>query len=148
MKLCANNQRFLRIEAIMKDMTETNYSYLRKVLAAGASVFGLSALLLLVAPGLFNELLGLTTDPALEWSMRMIAITLVALCGNMLSVSMKGTDSAVLFSARVMALSAAGLGTLTLLTPVTALTWFDYVYAAIGYGFSLAYLAGLLRTNR
>jgi hypothetical protein len=66
----------------------------------------------------------------------------------MLSVSMKGTDSAVLFSARVMALSAAGLGTLTLLTPVTALTWFDYVYAAIGYGFSLAYLAGLIRTNR
>jgi hypothetical protein len=47
-----------------------------------------------------------------------------------------------------MALSAAGLGTLTLLTPVTALTWFDYLYASIGYGFSLAYLAGLLRTNR
>jgi len=148
MKLCANNQRFFEIEAIMKDMSETNYPYLRIVLATGATVFGLSAILLLVAPGLFNELLGLTTDPALEWSMRMIAITLVALCGNMLSVSMKGTDSAVLFSARVMALSAAGLGTLTLLTPVTALSWFDYVYAAIGYGFSLAYLAGLLRTNR
>jgi hypothetical protein len=148
MKLCANNQRFFGIEAIMKDMSETNYPYLRKVLATGATVFGLSAILLLVAPGLFNELLGLTTDPALEWSMRMIAITLVALCGNMLSVSMKGTDSAVLFSARVMALSAAGLGSLTLLTPVPSLTWFDYVYAAIGYGFSLAYLVGLLRTNR
>jgi hypothetical protein len=132
----------------MKDMSENNYPYLRKVLATGATVFGLSAILLLVAPGLFNELLGLTTDPALEWSMRMIAITLVALCGNMLSVSLKGTESSVLFSARVMTLSAAGLGSLTLLTPAATLTWFDYVYAAIGYGFSLAYLVGLARAPR
>ena len=129
-------------------MTETNYSYLRKVLAAGASVFGLSALLLLVAPGLFNELLGLTTDPALEWSMRMIAITLVALCGNMLSVSLRGTENSVLFSARVMAVSAAALGVLTLLIPVSTLTWFDYAYAAVGFGFSLAYLIGLLKGTK
>jgi len=131
----------------MKDMSENNFNYLRKVLAAGATVFGLSALLLLVAPGLFNELLGLSTNPALEWSMRMIAITLVALCGNMLSVSLKGTDKSVLFSARVMAFSAAALGVLTLLTPVATLTWFDYAYAAVGFGFSLAYLIGLIRTR-
>ena len=131
----------------MKDMSENNYSYLRKVLATGATVFGLSALLLLVAPGLFNELLGLSTNPALEWSMRMIAITLVALCGNMLSVSLKGTDKSVLFSARVMTFSAAALGVLTLLTPVATLTWFDYAYAAVGFGFSLAYLIGLIRTR-
>lgn len=123
-------------------------AYLRKVLATGATVFGLSALLLLIAPGLFNELLGLITTPELEWSMRMIAITLVALCGNMLSVSLRGTDQAVLFSARVMAFSAAGLGVLTLLIPVTSLTWFDYCYAAIGFGFSLAYLIGLVRRTK
>jgi len=129
-------------------MTEQKNSYLRKVLATGATVFGLSASLLVTAPGLFNELLGLSTDPALEWSMRMIAITLVALCGNMLSVSLKGTDSSVLFSARVMAVSAAALGVLTLLIPVATLTWFDYAYAAVGFGFSLAYLIGLLRSAK
>jgi O-antigen/teichoic acid export membrane protein len=128
-------------------MTETNnYRYLRKVLASGATVFGLSALFLLLAPALFNELLGFTTNSELEWSMRMIAITLAALCGNMLSVSLRGRDSAVLLSARVMVLSASALGALTLLTPVASLTWFDYVYAAIGFGFSLAYIVGLVRT--
>ena len=118
------------------------------MLATGATVFGLSALMLLVAPGLFNELLGLTTSSALEWAMRMIAITLVALCGNMLSVSLRGKDEAVLFSARVMAVSAAALGVLTLMIPVTTLTWFDYCYAAVGFGFSIAYLFGLLRKTK
>lgn len=122
-------------------------SVLRKVLATGATVFGLSALMLFVAPGLFNELLGLSTNPALEWAMRMIAITLVALSGNMLSVSLRGKDEAVLFSARVMAVSAAALGVLTLMIPVTTLTWFDYSYAAVGFGFSLAYLIGLLKKS-
>jgi O-antigen/teichoic acid export membrane protein len=125
-----------------------NINYLRRVLATGATVFGLSAVFLLIAPALFNELLGFTTNPELEWSMRMIAITLIALCGNMLSVSLRGTDDSVIFSARVMTLSAAALGTLTLLIPVTTLTWFDYVYAGIGFGFSLAYLFGLARSPR
>ena len=124
---------------------DSKYSYLRKVLATGATVFGLSAIFLLVSPALFNELLGFTSNSELDWSMRMIAITLLALCGNMLSVSLKGTDESVLFSARVMALSAAGLGLLTLLIPVSSLTWFDYVYAAIGWGFSFAYVLGLVR---
>ena len=124
-----------------------NIKYLRRVLATGATVFGLSALLLLVSPSLFNELLGITATPDLDWAMRMIGLTLVALAGNMLSVSLKGTDSSVMFSARVMALSAAGLGVLTLLIPVEALTWFDYAYAAVGFGFSLAYLVGLLRSR-
>lgn len=128
-------------------MTESkHYGYLRRVLATGASVFGISALFLLLAPALFNDLLGFTTNSELEWAMRMIAITLVALCGNMLSVSLKGRDEAVLLSARVMALSAAALGALTLLTPVTNLTWFDFVYAGVGFGFSLAYVIGLVST--
>ena len=124
---------------------DSEYSYLRKVLATGATVFGLSAIFLLVAPSLFNELLGFTSSSELEWSMRMIAITLLALCGNMFSVSLKGTDESVLFSSRVMALSAAQLGLLTQLIPVSSLTWFDYVYAAIGWGFSFAYVLGLVR---
>ena len=129
----------------MKTERSKMIAYLRKVLATGATVFGLSALFLLVAPGLFNQLMGLETNVYLEWAMRMIAITLVALCGNMLSVSTRGKDEAVLFSARVMFVSAGALGVLTLLIPVVSLTWFDYGYAAIGFGFSSAYLVGLVR---
>ena len=125
-------------------MSENNFSYLRKVLATGATVFGLSALLLLVAPGLFNELLGLATNPALEWSMRMIAITLIALTGNMLSVARFGSETSVVFSARVMVVSAAALGALTLLIPAD-FGWFTITYAAVGFLFSLAYLSAFLR---
>jgi O-antigen/teichoic acid export membrane protein len=130
----------------MKDMD--NFKYLRRVLFTGATVFGFSALLLLISPSLFNELLGISSTPELEWAMRMIGLTLVALAGNMFSVSLKGKDSTVMFSARVMSISAAGLGVLTLLIPVEALTWFDYAYAAVGFGFSFAYLVGLFRAPK
>ena len=124
-----------------------NIKYLRRVLLTGSTVFGLSALLLIISPSLFNELLGLSSTPELDWAMRMIGLTLVALAGNMMSVSLRGTDTAVIFSARVMAISAAGLGVLTLLIPIETLTWFDYAYAAVGFGFSVAYLVGLIRAT-
>ena len=111
---------------------------LRIVLRAGAAVFGLSALALVAAPALFNQLLGLNSTPALEWSMRMTGLTLVALAGNMFSHATRGTDASVLFTAKVMAISAFGLGALTLLIPAT-LTWFTIVYAIVGFGFSAAY---------
>jgi O-antigen/teichoic acid export membrane protein len=130
----------------MKDMD--NFKYLRRVLFTGATVFGFSALLLIISPSLFNELLGISSTPELDWAMRMIGLTLVALAGNMYSVSLKGKDSTVLFSARVMAISAAGLGVLTLLIPVETLTWFDYAYAAVGFGFSFAYMVGLFRAPK
>ena len=114
----------------------------RLVLKTGSLVFGLSALLLLATPSLFNELLGLATNPALEWSMRMIGITLVALAGNMFSVASRGSEASVRFSARVMQASAFALGVLTLLIP-TAQTWFTIGYAAIGFGFSIAYTIAL-----
>jgi O-antigen/teichoic acid export membrane protein len=114
----------------------------RLVLKTGSLVFGLSALLLLIAPALFNELLGLATNPALEWSMRMIGITLLALAGNMYSVASRGSEASVRFSARVMQASALALGVLTLLIPATQ-TWFTIGYAAIGFAFSLAYTIAL-----
>ena len=117
---------------------------LRTILKFGSSVFGLSALFLLIAPKTFLELLNLETSESLQWSMRMIAITLIALTGNMLSVSRFGSETSVLFSARVMVISAAALGALTLLIPVE-FTWFTIAYAAIGFLFSLAYLSALLR---
>ena len=121
--------------------------YLRIVLLTGSTVFGLSALLLIISPSLFNELLGISSTPELDWAMRMIGLTLVALAGNLMSVSLRGKDTAVIFSARVMSVSAAGLGVLTLLIPIETLTWFDYAYAAVGFGFSVAYIVGLIRAS-
>ena len=117
---------------------------LRTILKFGSTVFGLSALFLLIAPKTFLELLNLETSESLEWSMRMIAITLIALTGNMLSVSRFGSETSVLFSARVMVVSAAALGALTLLIPAE-FGWFTIAYAAVGFMFSVAYLTALLR---
>ena len=115
---------------------------IRAVLGTGALVFGLSALILLAFPAFFNELLGLPASSGLDWAMRMIGITLVALAGNMLSVSKKGSAESVLFSGKVMLISAAALGVLTLLIPAP-LGWFTYLYAAVGFGFSAAYVWAL-----
>lgn len=117
---------------------------LRWILRVGAAVFGLSALWLLITPGFFLELLGLESSLALNWSMWMIAITLVALTGNMAVVSFLGPPAAVVASAVVMLISAGGLGFVTLLIPAPV-TWFGVVYALVGFGFSGAYLVGLTR---
>ena len=117
---------------------------LRTILKFGATVFGLSALFLLIAPKTFLELLNLETSESLEWSMRMIAITLIALTGNMLSVARFGSETSVVFSARIMVVSAAALGALTLLIPAE-FGWFTIAYAAVGFLFSLAYLSAFLR---
>ena len=117
---------------------------LRTVLKFGSAIFGLSALFLLVDPKTFLELLNLDTTDSLQWSMRMIAITLIALTGNMLSVSRFGSETSVVFSARVMVVSAAALGGLTLLIPAE-FGWFTIAYAAVGFLFSLAYLSAFLR---
>jgi O-antigen/teichoic acid export membrane protein len=119
----------------------------RGVLTTGAVVFGLSAIFLLILPGVFLDLLGLPPTPDLQWAMRMIAITLIALTGNMLSVSLYGNDRGVLFSARVMRLSALGLGALTILIPVE-LNWFSIAYAGIGFGFFIAYTVVIFLIKR
>lgn len=113
-------------------------SRVRRVLQTGSLVFGLSAVILIAIPQVFNELLGFTSSAELEWSMRMIGITLVALAGNMFSVATRGKDETVLFSGRVMLISAFALGVLTLLIPAP-LNWFTIAYSIIGFGFSAAY---------
>jgi choline-glycine betaine transporter len=119
-------------------MSKNNLSAVRKVLLTGSTVFGLSAIALVATPMFFNELLGLATNPALEWSMRMTGITLVALAGNMFAHARKGSDEGVQLAARVMMFSAFALGVLTLLLPTT-LSWFTILYAAVGFSFSAAY---------
>ena len=113
----------------------------------GGITFGLSALALLFAPELFGQLLALPTSNELSWSLRMIAVTLVALTGNMLITSRVGTDQAVLWAARVMLVSAFTLGVLTLLIPAT-FTWFTILYALIGFGFSFGYAVFLIQISR
>ena len=116
----------------------SSVSRLRVVLRTGSIVFGGSALALILVPATFNGLLGLASTPELEWAMRMIGITLVALAGNMFSVSSRGSEASVMFSGRVMLTSAFALGVLTLMLPVQ-LNWFSIAYSAVGFGFSAAY---------
>jgi hypothetical protein len=111
----------------------------RLVLRAGSAVFGLSAVALIAAPKLFNELLGLVSTPELEWSMRMTGITLVALAGNMFAHATRGSVESVRLAGFVMMISAFTLGVLTLLIGVP-LTWFTIAYALVGFGFSAAYI--------
>ena len=128
--------------------TQDNSRRFRLVLKAGSLVFGLSAIALIATPKLFNELLGLASTPELEWSMRMTGITLVALAGNMFSHSTRGSVESVRFAGFVMMASAFALGVLTLLIGVP-LTWFTIAYAAVGFGFSAAYIwAATARTNK
>ncbi|MFZ9088059.1 MAG: hypothetical protein ACO2ZT_05550 [Pontimonas sp.] len=125
----------------MNDSTR-NPRGLRWVLRTGASVFGLSAIVLLLSPGVFLDLLELPNSADQQWSMRMIAITLVALTGNMAVVSFSAGPSGVIAAATVMLVSAGALGFLTLIVPAT-ITWFTVLYALVGFGFSAAYLVGL-----
>jgi hypothetical protein len=110
-------------------------------------VFGLSAIALIVAPKLFNELLGLVSTQELEWSMRMTGITLVALAGNMYSHSTRGTVASVRFAGFVMMFSAFALGVLTLLIGVQ-LTWFTIAYALVGFSFSATYMWAALSARK
>ena len=121
-----------------------NYSSIRTTLKAGSVVFGASALFLLILPKSFLDLLGLEGGDVLVWSMRMIAITLVALAGNMWNNAQNSSDHGVGMVAKVMCVSATGLGVLTLMIPVE-ITWFTYLYAAVGFGFGLTYLINILR---
>jgi len=115
---------------------------IRLVLLAGASVFALSAVVLLVSPGLFVSLLALPSSPGLDWAMRMIAITLMALTGNMAAAAVFASDRSVVVAGTVMLLAAGSLGVLTLLVPAPP-TWFGVLYAMVGCGFATAYVLTL-----
>jgi hypothetical protein len=54
------------------------------------------------------------------------------------------SDVRVANVAKIMCVSATALGVLTLMIPAE-LTWFTYLYAAVGFGFGIAYVIGLIR---
>ncbi len=122
-------------------------SAMRATLKTGATVFGLSAVLLLFLPDVFIDLLALPQSDELSWAMRMIGITLVALTGNMFVVATTASDLGVNRAAIVMLIAATTLGVLTLLIPVEV-NLFTSIYAAIGFGFGLTYGTLLLRSRR
>ncbi|CAB4703507.1 MAG: hypothetical protein F2718_01650 [Actinobacteria bacterium] len=119
-----------------------NVIAMRKILKAGAIVFGLSSLFLVILPGVFLNLLQLDDSSALRWSMRMIGITVFALAGNLWNHAGQAEERRVGNVAKIMCLSAAALGVLTLLIPAQ-LSWFTFLYSAIGFGFSTAYLVAI-----
>jgi len=116
----------------------------KQTLKAGSIVFGLSALFLLISPKIFLDLLGVSTNNEMIWSMRMIAVTLIALAGNMWQNSKLNNASSLGYVGRVMFVAAAGLGFLTIFIPAS-LTPFAIGYAVIGFGFSISYLINLIR---
>jgi hypothetical protein len=97
-----------------------------------------------VLPAFFLDLLGLSESAEMVWAMRMIGITLMALAGNMWNNAAQSSEARVANVAKVMCVSATALGVLTLLNPV-GITWFSYLYAAVGFGFGIAYLVNLVR---
>jgi len=117
---------------------------IKNTLKAGSIVFGASALFLLIAPALFLDLLGAEDSQSMIWSMRMIAITLFALAGNMWQNAKLNNASSLGFVAKVMFIAAAGLGFLTIFIP-NELTPFAIAYAIIGFSFSISYLVNLIR---
>ena len=117
---------------------------IKNTLKSGSIVFGASALFLLIAPALFLDLLGTEDSKPMVWSMRMIAITLLALAGNMWQNAKLNNASSLGFVAKVMFIAAASLGFLTIFIP-NELTPFAIAYAIIGFSFSISYLVNLIR---
>ena len=97
-----------------------------------------------MTPGLFIAALGLHDGGGgLAWAMRMLGVTVFALAGNMFQHSKNALGGSLQVVSWLMCFSAGALGLLTLLIP-TRITPFCALYAAVGFGFSLAYLFNLL----
>lgn len=116
---------------------------IRGVLAAGAAVFALSAVVALVVPGLLADGLGLRPSVEGEWALRMVGACLVALAGQMWLV--RRADAPAIRGAAVVMIVGGGLMTLlTVFLPAdegwTLLRW---LYLLFGSTFVIAY-SGLL----
>ncbi|MDR9363558.1 MAG: hypothetical protein RI590_05530 [Microbacteriaceae bacterium] len=118
---------------------------IRIILLVGAIFFGISAFALLIFPKAFIELLGFAVNEPLVWAMMLIAITLIALTGNMAMVSISASQFGVRIAGWTMMLAAFGLGAFSLLIPAEY-NWFNLTYAGIGFAFSIAYFSQLARS--
>jgi len=135
-----------RVESVgvSRYVDDMNKKGIRQTLQAGSIVFGASGLALIVLPLEFLDLLALSQSDEMAWSMRMIGITVAALAGNMWQHVQCADKKSLRFVGRVMCVSSASLGILTLMIPAE-MTWFTYLYAAVGFGFSISYGFNLVR---
>jgi len=119
---------------------------IRIVLALGSAVFFVSALFLLLAPGMFATALGLPDSDAVDWSMRMIGACLLGLSGQMWMVRRAG-DASVRAAAGVMIVAG---GTMTILTLVIPADWTPVRWAYLAFGgiFVIVYVVLLLAGGR
>lgn len=119
---------------------------LKGVLRLGALVFGISAVVLIVVPGIFVDLLGSEASLSISWSLQLSGVTVLTLAGLMFVVAQSGTDNLVFWTSRVMLVGAFSLGVITLFIP-TGVNLFVIFYALIGFAFSAAYGVFLTRKN-
>lgn len=109
------------------------------VLAAGAAVFAVTAVVLLVLPGLFADLLGLRSSVELEWALRMMGAVLVALAGQMWLVR-RADRAAIRGAAAVMILGGGLMTLLTVFLPAESdWTLMRWLYLLFGSSFMIAY---------
>ena len=118
---------------------------MKQTLKSGALVFGASAIFLAIAPDRFLELLDFESTPEMIWSMRILAITLFALAGNMWQNAKLVNNAYGLRNvALVMTLASGALGLLTMLIPTT-FTPVVIIYAVIGFTFAITYLINIFK---
>lgn len=116
---------------------------IRRILTAGSLVFAVSAIVLLIVPGAFAELLGLDAYVGTDWALRMVGAVLVALAGLMLLIR-RAPERTVRQAAVVMII---GGGLMTLVTLVVPAEWtpLRWAYLLFGISFCFAYVIALIR---
>lgn len=112
------------------------------ILGAGALVFAVSAVALLLAPGGLADLLGLTSSADVSWALRLMGAVLVALAGQMFLVR-RGDKRTVQTAAVVMVIGGGLMTVVTFLAPGDW-TLLRVAYAVFGTVFCVAYVIALL----
>lgn len=119
---------------------------IRVVLALGALLFFASGLLLLLAPSLMAQWLGLAEVIDTTWTLQMLGAALLGLSGQMWLVR-RAPDHPVLGSAVVMLIAGGLMNVLTITLPGswTSVRW---VYLGVGLVFWVSYLILLIVSRR
>ncbi len=119
---------------------------IRVVLAFGALLFFASGLLLLLAPALMAQWLGLAEVVDTTWTLQMLGAALLGLSGQMWLVR-RAPDHPILGSAVVMLIAGGLMNVLTITLPGswTPVRW---MYLGVGLVFWISYLILLIVSRR
>lgn len=119
---------------------------IRVVLAFGSLLFFASGLLLLLAPSLMAQWLGLAEVIDTTWTLQMLGAALLGLSGQMWLVR-RAPDHPVLGSAVVMLIAGGLMNVLTITLPGTW-TSVRWMYLGVGLVFWISYLILLIVSRR